>query len=391
MKINKLFTALMALATMFATASCGNDDEGTTGAKKFNLTINATAPEGVAANELSALTVTVTGNNEKEYTAEMSAETLTATVEVAKGSYTVVVKGNYTSSISVVGSSAVDVYADAQTNVVLATQNASTLVFKEVYYVSKSYSFIDTYYEIVNNSDEVQYLDNCILGSMVVLSAPSPWVDDSGAALSSYPCYGYVLAFPGTGTTYPIQPGQSVVVANDATSHAAVDLTSAPWEAYLNDAGRYFTDTDYDAPNMDIIFSGAPSQKSFGMGAFGQTLVLARIPGTTATAFGADQTNWSTEPNTDKTTQHLMIPSKYVLDVVEAFDGTEETHYKNALAKDDAGYTTCEAWSGKVIRRKCTKVENGRAYYQDTNNSTNDFLTNLAPTPGVAPSVADAQ
>jgi hypothetical protein len=46
-------------------------------------------------------------------------------------------------------------------------------------------------------------------------------------------------------------------------------------------------------------------------------------------------------------------------------------------------------WSGKSIRRKVTKIENGRPYYQDTNNSTNDFLLDQPLKPGVTPTVAD--
>lgn len=84
-----------------------------------------------------------------------------------------------------------------------------------------------------------------------------------------------------------------------------------------------------------------------------------------------------------------MIPSKYLLDAVEMFDATESTHYHTLLAQDDAGSALVNGWSGKSIRRKVTKVENGRAYYQDTNNSTDDFLTGQPLTPGVHPTQAD--
>ena len=41
------------------------------------------------------------------------------------------------------------------------------------------------------------------------------------------------------------------------------------------------------------------------------------------------------------------------------------------------------------MRRKVSRIENGRAYYQDTNNSSNDFLNNQPLTPGQTPTQAD--
>jgi hypothetical protein len=35
------------------------------------------------------------------------------------------------------------------------------------------------------------------------------------------------------------------------------------------------------------------------------------------------------------------------------------------------------------------KIENGRVYYKDTNNSAEDFLTDQPQTPGIAPTAVD--
>ena len=96
-----------------------------------------------------------------------------------------------------------------------------------------------------------------------------------------------------------------------------------------------------------------------------------------------------TMPNSSGSMLYLMLPSKYLLDAVEIFNADETTHYHTLLAQDDSGSALVTGWSGKSIRRKVTRVENGRAYYQDTNNSTNDFLTDQLLTPGVHPSQAD--
>ena len=85
-----------------------------------------------------------------------------------------------------------------------------------------------------------------------------------------------------------------------------------------------------------------------------------------------------------------MIPSKYVLDAVDIWNSSNENNYATFLSKDDAqGVLASTAWAGKCVRRKVTKIVNGRAYYQDTNNSANDFLNNQPLTPGVKPTEVD--
>jgi hypothetical protein len=364
---------------------------------KNHLTVKLTYPSDVAKEDLTSLSIeAVNAEKEVSYTEEDALTKETISFEVTSGQYVVSAKGIVTPAISVAGSKSVDVYADAEVTIDLSSVMKSPLLFKEIYHASTFPFYInDTYFEIVNNSDEVQYLDQVILGAMTLLTAPNPWVDAQGNLLDKYPCNGYVIAFPGSGKDYPIQPGESVVIANDATNHVAAgyenrpDLSKANWEVYRANA-TMFTDTDYDAPNMDIVYCNAPTMKGFALGMFGEGLLMAKLPDGMAPAdFAADANNRMTIPNTQTTIQYLMIPSKYILDAVEIFDPTAQNHYHTFLAKDDAGYTSTEAWSGKCERRKVSEIKNGRPYYQDTNNSTDDFLTNQPLTPGVAPTVAD--
>ena len=157
---------------------------------------------------------------------------------------------------------------------------------------------------------------------MLTLSKPNPSVDASGKQLDKYPLYGIVAAFPGTGKEHPLQPGESVVIANDATdwsADGAANLTNADWECYVPDAGQ--ADADYDAPNLEIVYN-LENQRRLGAGFFGGGLVMAKLPeGMTPSQFAADSENFMTEPNkVDATQLHFMIPSKYLLDAVEMFE-----------------------------------------------------------------------
>ena len=113
---------------------------------------------------------------------------------------------------------------------------------------------LGTYVEFYNNSDTTQYLDGML------------WVTISGLFSDygpAYPCNQYpqmlrldstavyssiIMAFPGSGREYPIQPGEARVLAMDAIDHRAaapekqqVDLSHAQFE-------QYFSDSDTDNP-----------------------------------------------------------------------------------------------------------------------------------------------
>ncbi len=390
-KAGLLFAAGATL--LFAGCDNGNDDDGgDNGSKKLQLTVNLTAPAGYEASELPSMTVTaVNSDKELTYTETTAAGATSVTFEVSSGQYQITATGRYSNTISFTGAVTADVFGDKTAAVALSEVNKSPLVFKEVYSTSVNWKLNDTYMEIVNNSDEVQYLDQVIIGAMTALSTPNPWVDASGTQLDKYPLYGVVAAFPGTGKEYPLQPGQSVVVANDAkdwSADGAANLADADWECYVPEANQ--ADADYDAPNLTIVYN-LENQRRLGTGFYGGGLVLAKLPeGMTPSQFAADSDNFMTEPNkVDATQLYFMLPSEYLLDAVEMFDATGSTHYHTLLARDDAGFAAVTGFSGKSIRRKVAKVENGRAYYQDTNNTTDDFLTEQPLTPGVHPTQAD--
>lgn len=392
--MNLLIKGGMALAAgltlLFTNCDKATSETGG-GSKKMRLTVSLTPPSGYEPAQLPSMTVTAV-NSEKDltYTENLAAGTAEVIFEVASGQYQITASGRYGNTVSFSGSVTADVFGDKQATLPLSEINDSPLVFKEVYATSYNYQMNDTYMEIVNNSDEVQYLDQVIVGAMLPLSKPNPWVDKENRPLDRYPLYGVVAAFPGTGKQHPLQPGESVVIANDAkdwSGSGAANLVKADWECYVANATQ--ADADYDAPNLDVFYN-LENQRRLGTGFFGGGLVLAKLPdGITPPQFAANSDNLMTEPNSDKTQQHLMMPSKYLLDAVELFDAEASTRYHTLLAHDDAGFALVKGWSGKSIRRKVSRVEQGRVYYQDTNNSGDDFLTDQPLTPGQHPSQVD--
>ena len=246
----------------------------------------------------------------------------------------------------------------------------------------------------MNNSDEVQYLDQLVmLYGSAAQKAPNAW-QASGVTDIYHQAQGPVVAFPGSGKDYPIQPGQSVVIANDATNHQEADpdgihsdLSKADWEIYLEYSRM--GDTDYEAPNLSPIFYNNAYMRAFALGFFNGAYILAKLP-VTPEAYAADSTSYSTTPGTTSATLYMGIASKYVLDAVEAWDRDDAEHYPYFLPKDDAHAVLAPVgFEGKALRRKVAKIENGRVYYKDTNNSAEDFLTDQPQTPGIAPTAVD--
>ena len=54
--------------------------------------------------------------------------------------------------------------------------------------------------------------------------SPSSWADEEGNLPDYYPMTNHTVYFPGSGNEYPLEPGQSVVVATRAINHSAREL-----------------------------------------------------------------------------------------------------------------------------------------------------------------------
>ena len=388
--------AVLAILAVAPLASC-SDDDGGEGVKSYDVTVNLNLPAEVSADNVADL-ILVTTKGSVSDTIQLASTSATK-LTLAQGQYTFSVRGKVKDEAAayIVANASADVYAEQTVALNLEKVIQSPLIFKAIYTTGGKAGYVlDSYFEIVNNSDEVQYLDN------LLLSAPSGNQTKENAWQAAgytdlYECgQGTVLAFPGTGKDYPLQPGQSVLIANDATDHSQAapegnfcpDLSKADWEVYIS---KVTGETDYAAPNLNVIFQNNTYMKAFALGFFARGYILAKLPeGITPEAYAADPANIMTTPNTTSTMQYLMIPSKYVLDAVDMWDGDKETHYPTFLPKDDAqGVIASTTWAGKCIRRKVTKIVNGRPYYQDTNNSSADFLNNQPLTPGQTPTEVD--
>lgn len=116
----------------------------------------------------------------------------------------------------------------------LAREVAAQLKINEVYYHTDGPQEPNQFIEIINAGTNTEYLDGKII------------TDEAGSGIEG------IFQFPGTGTDYPVAPGEVVVIAADADGSDGYDpdLSSlADWECYTGSG-------DYDNPavlNLNLV------------------------------------------------------------------------------------------------------------------------------------------
>ncbi|UOB16061.1 DUF4876 domain-containing protein [Abyssalbus ytuae] len=396
-----LFLTIMVL---FFTA-CSDDDNV---AQTYTATVTVTYPNGYDESVAEGITVTITHSLSGSFYSAITDASGTATFEeLEAGIYEVSAVGE-TEEFALNGVlDGVTVSADASFEITLeATALEGGLVFKEIYYTGSktledgSY-YSDQFHEIYNNSDETIYLDGLCIGLLnPTSSSESVWVDNEGELMNELPLQFHVWYIPGDGDDYPLEARTSIVIAQDGIDHqtdeagnpnSPVNLGSANWETYCGDIND---GKDADAPgvpNLSMMFTTSTTMYDWLHSVFGSAVVIFRLPeGTDPVTWAEDPANLMTKPGSTSTTEYLMVPKDYVIDAVEVVRVEEEKRYKRLPSDLDAGKVWCSGtYVSESIRRKVKQIIDGKVIYQDTNNSSEDFLGSQTPTPFEHPLTVD--
>jgi hypothetical protein len=281
----------------------------------------------------------------------------------------------------------IDPTAGSSIELKLSGSAAGNLLIKEVYYpASKTPSggtyFSDQFVEIYNNSTDVIFLDGlCIAdifgnsGLINTTSQPSPFKTDADHSYASN-----VWRIPGTGKQFPLNPGTSIVIAQDGVNHkeatlnpnSPVDLSKADWETYNERPDNRDADAP-GVPNLEkVYFTGG---FDWLITVFGPGLIIFRTD-------DFSKLEKLTAPGSTSTTQYVKIPNSIVIDAFEALKDAGSASYKRIPVALDAGFVfASNTYTSESFRRKTRSTINGRRVLQDTNNSANDFELLTKPTP----------
>ncbi|MCT4601050.1 MAG: DUF4876 domain-containing protein [Marinifilaceae bacterium] len=277
--------------------------------------------------------------------------------------------------------------------------NTKDFVFSEIYFSGSRTSDLkmytsDCFFEIYNNSSKVLYADGLCIGegafSTNIKEKFLPYVMDKKVVVQT------IYQIPGGGKDYPIKPGESILIADQAIDHTkvnnnSVDLSKAQFEWY--DEGENSDDIDNPrVVNMNRIYCDTEtvwSLNNSGVNSF----ILFKMDKSEKLFLAENAHNY-----------YYMFVSPYIPDPIKMdFFGYT---VKNSLVLDavtlgipsdfkwltidkslDIGYTHSgdgdASRYGKSVQRKVSYInEKGRKVLMDTNNSTVDFNSTVVPSPG---------
>ena len=276
------------------------------------------------------------------------------------------------------------IFEAADLRIPLSASVLKSLLIAKIYYsgtrdnMDRTYT-TDSYVEIFNNSDEVQYMDGKYLGLAESVSpAAYPAKDNPDSIYLRQVC-----RFPGKGTDYPVAPGGSVVIAaRSARDHrtsaaTSVDLSGADFEVKAMEGSG-----NPDVPMLPLVSNST------------NILTLNLISGglNAVVLFETDEDvlAWPEVYQRGKTSGEMFrrMHRKFVTDGVECLRKPAQTapdvNTKRLQGDIDAGYIVITAVNGynhESVERKVSRFEGGRYYLTDTNNSSADFVVCTDPTP----------
>ena len=287
---------------------------------------------------------------------------------------------------------------DNKTETVEARESLfGAFVIKEIYYsgsttlAGKPYSG-DQYLEIFNNTSEIQYADGIsVLEHDSYATGDNIWKNIEDSIVVKL-----IWTVPGNGKEVPVLPGKSIVLARDGINHrddpngnpqSPVNLGNADFEFFVFKEKIEDIDSPGVANLIEDFFVIRTNDIAFHVRG-GSALAIARLPGNTSVE-RKEYINKNLVSiavvSGSKTNYYAKIANEHVIDAVEVTWDEAHAIYKRFPPELDAGYTyvASGSGSGKCIRRKIKEIRDGRVIYQDTNNSTEDFLKDVDPRPKI--------
>lgn len=279
-------------------------------------------------------------------------------------------------------------------------KTSSGLIFKELYYNGCTYKtgevdeegkestntyFRDQFYEIYNNSDEVVYADGLCIAYTVFANYDFTqfytWEIENA---DDYVFAQYIWQIEGNGTYFPIQPGESVIIAQWASNHKADVLTKGTSPVDLSSAEFETIEGPKELWNVNIT-DGPAENLALKVDAPGYGLMQWLVP-----VGGANLVIF--KPTTPLRTENFILASdgytkaheialSDILDAVQFIDDENRIQTLGMPAFLDAGYIWCSGSyvSESIARKQAGTLTNGKIKYKDTNNTTDDFEVKTTP------------
>lgn len=262
----------------------------------------------------------------------------------------------------------------------------ANFVIKEIFFTGnktpegKTYNG-DKYFVIYNNSDKTLYADGLVIAQSTFLTTTkrvySPDVMANAFTANA------IVMIPGGGDDYPILPGKSFVIANNAINHLeyntnSLDLRNAEFELEL------LGSINVDNPQVTDLINVSSTLLMHDRGY--KSFVLAKFA-TTPTDFLTQNKYTYSYMIGDREMKGdaYKISNSIIIDAVN-LSVTAGFDWIVTDPSLDMGWTYCgqlesdpNRYGKSVIRKVLSTAPDGRKILKDTNNSTVDFNAEVKP------------
>ena len=397
MKHLKQFLAV-ALGLVLLNA-CKKDDNNGIPTEPLSVTFHLQAPDKVAITQYATLTLTLTelNKNEKVEKVYHNVSSSDFKLELSAGSYEVRAAGsvNYTQS----GTTATGEVAGFVSKIDILTATTYTVplslkitpsgegdfIIEEIFFAGtatpegKQY-FGDQYIKLYNPTNKVLYADGLVLADSEFVTVTK--IDYTPSVMAEAFTAGSMVQIPGTGTQYPVQPGKSIVIAEQGINHKennpnSIGLSKADFENFYPPRVK---DVDGVGVTNNINLHGIFIFNNRG----NRSYVIARFPEGTATATLQYDYEYKVATKLMQR-QALKIPNNWIVDAVNLSTKTGFEWIVTSSSLDSGwAYVANDEKDtsryGKSVRRKVLSEKNGKPIFKDTNDSTEDFEILTTPT-----------
>lgn len=400
MKNRLLIVGLLVLTTSITFTSCADDDGF--GVEQTQTSVLTLGFRGQNISTYKSLNIEIVEVNTGKVTSKTIENSNFQSFGLPKGSYKISVNGDIITTsnetLSVGGTATIDIVDPIENlNIDLYVKSfGDDFIIEEIFYTGvktpegKAYNS-SKYFKLVNNTDHVLYADQLIIAQSEFISSVNNNV--TPYEINDYLPVKGVMVLPGSGTDYPVEPGDFIVIADNAINHNAIsstafDLSHADFE-FPNTNPTLGNVNNPEVPDAEVIYTQMNYNMFYFHNAGVEAYVIARFPqGQNKDSFLTNNKyNYSYTNASGSVTNKssYKIPNTWIVDGVN--NGNEDKLLQLLTSSSiDAGYTTTGAFYqdpnrfGKVVRRKVLgKNANGKNIYKDTNNSSVDFDKTVVP------------
>lgn len=401
--LKHLVRTLLLLCAVISFGACSSDSDAPEVQAQTTLNLDLRViPENIQVQEYKHFTVNFKELNTGFTVIQELKNTNFMKIVLPTGTYNITVEGSivYGDNLTLIESkvsgvqTGIVINGTEQSKIIDLSLKArgSDLILEEVFFTGTktpqgAMYFGDQYFKITNNTDQTLYADGMLLIQSAFMTNEKQ--DYSPNIIGTTFSAGAIIRIPGNGTTYPVLPGSSIIIAEDAINHkefnsSSIDLSQAHFQIFKEDSD------DINNPAVPKMINVFEKMVIHTQGYY--AYALARMPPGITNEALINQNSYTYTYNLTFGGEvypmdgiAVKIPNNWITDAVN-LSVQDSFQWLVTSPSLDMGWTSVASFDGdknrfgKAVRRKVIgKTSEGKDILKDTNNSTVDFDHGVKP------------